>query len=151
MRMRLQTILHTLKSMTLFALAIFLYLLMLWGLSAITPVNSENTDQHITIAIGWVVLLASWLISVKTWKMLNAQVFSFALGVLYVLFSIVLFVDGAFLMLFDELLSGACMVLFSIVILLYTIKVRRYVSAKYSTRQSTARRAMSSTRSMPTL
>ena len=137
-RMRLQTILHTLKSMTLFALAIFLYLLMLWGLSAITPVNSENADQHIAIAIGWVVLLTSWWVSVKIWKMLNAQVFSSALGVLYVLLSIVLFVDGLFLMLFDELLSGVCMVLFSIVVFLYTIKVRRNVSAKYSTRQSTA-------------
>jgi len=106
---------------------------MLWGVSAITPISSGNTSHFEMLLIGWAVMLVSWWVAIKTWEKMNngiyCRYFSFVLSVLFVLFSLALFFDGLFVMLFDhrpyELFSGVCMVLFSAVALLYAVKARR--------------------------
>ena len=130
--MCLQTVLFALKSISLFAVSLLCYICMLWGLSAITPVSSGNSSHCEMLLIGWTVMLVSWWVAIKIWKMLNnafCRFFSLGLSVLFALFSLALFLDGLFVMLFDhqscELFSGVCMVLFSMVTLLYTVKVWR--------------------------
>ena len=131
--MCLQTVLFAMKSISLFAVSLLLYISMLWGMSAITPISSGNTSHFEMLLIGWAVMLVSWWVAIKTWEKMNngiyCRYFSFVLSVLFVLFSLALFFDGLFVMLFFhrpyELFSGVCMVLFSAAVLRYAVKARR--------------------------
>ena len=131
--MCLQTVLFAMKSIGLFIMSLLCYICMFWGLSAVTPVASGNASHCEMLLIGWAVMLVSWWVAIKIWKKLNdvisCRFFSLVLSVLFTLFSLALFLDGLFVMLFDhqscELFSGVCMVLFSMVTLLYTVKVWR--------------------------
>lgn len=131
--MCLQTVLFAMKSISLFVMSLLCYICMLWGLSVITPVSYGNSSHCEMLLIGWAVMLVSWWVAIKIWKKLDnvicCRFFSLVLSVLFALFSLSLFLDGLFVMLFDhhscELFSGVCMVLFSMVTLRYTVKVWR--------------------------
>ena len=131
--MCLQTVLFAMKSISLFAVSLLFYIGMLWGVSAITPLSSEDTSHFEILLIGWAVMLVSCWFFIKIWEKMNngicCRYFSLVLSVLFVLFALALCVDGLFVMLFDhrphELFSGVCMILFSAVVMLYAVKVRR--------------------------
>jgi len=131
--MCLQTVLFAMKSISLFAVSLLFYISMLWGVTAITPLSSGNSSHFEILLIGWAVMLVSWWFAIKIWEKMDNRIccryFSLVLSVLFVVFSLVLFFDGLFVMLFDrrtyELFSGVCMVLFSAVVMLHTVRGRR--------------------------
>ena len=127
--MRVQTILCALKIALVFISSIFFYLLMIWGLTAIMPASSNDSNRHVELLIGWLVMLVSSWCFIKLKGMVEEiykTMLSPILSVLSSLFFIVLFLTGFFCLILDmlicEKISGCCAIAFSLLALIDVVK-----------------------------
>ena len=127
--MRVQTILCSVKIALGFISSIFFYLLMIWGLAAIMPASSNDSNRHVELLIGWLVLLVSSWCFIKLKGMVEEIYKTMLLPILSVLSSLfftVLFLTGFFCLILDmlicEKISGFCAIAFSLSALIDVLK-----------------------------
>ena len=131
--MRVQTILCSLKIALVFISSIFFYLLMIWGLAAIMPASSNDSNRHVELLIGWLVMLVSSWCFIKLKGMVE-EIYKTMLSSILSVLSSLFFIVGTILFKsfifssFSFSFSSFILILFCLILFLFLFIITLTIS-----------------------